>query len=61
MAMNLSELTLNAPPLLDLDVSTERDAISGVAGLLDMSGEISDFPKFLNTVFERQKINPSLL
>lgn len=59
--MSLSELTLTAPPLLDLEVSSETDAITRTAGLLEGSAEISDYPKFLGTVFDRQRINPSLL
>jgi len=59
--MSLSELILNRPPLLDLDVSTEADTITRTAGLLEDGPEISDYPKFLATVFDRQRINPSLL
>lgn len=59
--MSLSELTLNKPPLLDLDVSTETETMTRTIGLLDGNSEISDYPKFLATVLDRQRINPSLL
>jgi mannitol/fructose-specific phosphotransferase system IIA component (Ntr-type) len=59
--MSLSELTLNAPPLLDLDVSSEEAVITRTAGLLEGSADIVDFPKFLSAVFERQRINPPVL
>ncbi|MEO5916099.1 MAG: PTS sugar transporter subunit IIA [Luteolibacter sp.] len=59
--MSLPELTLNVPPLLDLDVTTENDAIRRTAGLLGNCAEVSNFPGFLDAVFDRQRINPPLL
>src|SRR6478752_4443650 len=60
-AMSLPELTWNAPPLLDLDVSCETDAITRTAGLLAGCPHVADFPKFLTAVFDRQRINPPVL
>ncbi|BCU76224.1 PTS sugar transporter subunit IIA [Luteolibacter sp. LG18] len=59
----MSSLALppNAPLLLDLDVSTEEDAIRAVAGLLKGHPDVTDHAAFVAAVFERQKINPPLL
>ncbi len=59
--MTLSVLTLNAPPLLDLAVPTEREAIVRTAGLLQGRPEISNFAGFVAAVLERQRINPPIL
>ena len=54
-------LTLNAPPLLDLEVPNERDAILRTAGLLLGRPEITDFAGFVAAVLERQRVNPPIL
>lgn len=59
--MSLPELTLNAPPLLDLVVSNETDAIIGTAGLLNGCRDVIDFAVCLEAVFDRQRINPPIL
>lgn len=47
--------------ILDLDVSTEKDAIEGVMELLRGHPDVKDYAAFKEAVFERQKINPPLL
>ncbi|MEO8613525.1 MAG: PTS sugar transporter subunit IIA, partial [Luteolibacter sp.] len=59
--MSLPDLKPNAPPLLDLDASNERDAITATAGLLKNSREIGDHAGFLEAVFDRQQVNPPIL
>ena len=54
-------LTLNAPPLLDLEGPTERDVILRAAGLLQGRPEITDFEGFVDAILERQRINPPIL
>lgn len=59
--MSLPGLSLNAPPLPDLDATDENDAILRTAALLQGDPDILDFDGFLAAVLERQKINPPIL
>lgn len=59
--MTSPELILSAPSLLDLEVSGEIDAIARTAELLAGSLDVLDQGKFLEAVFERQRINPPVL
>ncbi len=59
--MSFPALTLNAPPALDLQAVTERDAIAGTADLLKNCSDVTDASRFLEAVMERQRINPPVL
>jgi mannitol/fructose-specific phosphotransferase system IIA component (Ntr-type) len=59
--MSFLDLTFTAPPLLDLEVSSERDAITATAELLNNAGKLMDFFGFVEAVLDRQKINPPIL
>lgn len=59
--MSSPVLPPNAPLLLDLDVSTEDEAIRAVIALLDGNPDVTNHAAFTEAVFERQKINPPLL
>ena len=49
------------PVILDFQAGSEADAILRVAGLLAGDPRIKDQQRFLDAVFERQKISPPLL
>lgn len=59
--MDASELTLNAPPLLDLADADEVTAITRTAELLSGCLSLRDERGFLEAVLERQRINPPVL
>ena len=59
--MNLPPLILNAPPLLDANVSSEREAITRTAELLRNCPEVTDAAGFLAAVLDRQRINSPVL
>lgn len=59
--MSLPMPILNAPPLLDVVVSNERDAILRTAGILSGCPDVVDPVGFLEAVFDRQRINPPIL
>lgn len=56
-----SAILLEAPVLLDLDETTEAGTIRAVANLLSGEPGITNHPRFVEAVLERQKINPPLL
>lgn len=59
--MSSPELTLNAPPLLDLEITNEAGVIARTAGLLDGCPDVRDAAGFLKAVCDRQRINPPIL
>lgn len=54
-------LLSDVPLRIDLEASSEKEAISGVAGLLAGDPRVLQPQRFLEAVLERQKINPPLL
>ncbi len=59
--MNASELTLDAPPLLDLADADEVTSITRTADLLSGCAKVKNGRAFLEAVLERQRINPPVL
>ncbi|QJE96172.1 PTS sugar transporter subunit IIA [Luteolibacter luteus] len=54
-------LSADVPLLIDFDASSENEAIAAVAGQLAGDPRILQPDRFLEAVYERQKINPPLL
>lgn len=59
--MSLAELKLTSPLILDLQASSEEEAIKAAVGMLTDSRDVTDFDQFREAIFERQKVNPPLL
>ena len=54
-------MTLDVPPLLDLEAADEEAAITRAAELLKGHPQMRDEAGFLAAVLERQRINPPVL
>jgi fructose-specific phosphotransferase system IIA component len=47
--------------LLDMEVATKKEAITKMVDALDVAGAVSDGPKFLDAVFERESLGSTAI